>query len=395
MTYRAAIFRRNAEAVFVYPIVWLGKLLSPFFALKTKHEIFIFSPSADIGGSVKVNYDLCSCFSNKYPLVIFSKRPKNNEFLHHFQIPNVRSIDLSRYVDYKWYHVVNIFYRGVVASWINQVEKPVVIGGESLYFYKVLPHIKRSALCADVCHLNTWFDYSQRFIKELDARVFSTPAIKRDAEELYRKNHISEEYSRRLHFIDNKVDIPEYVKTKNEKLCVVYVGRGALQKRVHLIASIAKKMFEMKSNVEFSFVGDVEKVIDPDDCPYAKFYGNIKDKEKMNEIYSGSDVLLLTSAYEGLPIAVMEMMAHGRVVVSTAVDGIPDYIHDGENGFLLQNDPDENIIVEQGILVLQQLAANRQLLEEVGKNSWLYAKRHFSGETFCKSYRSLLFHGMN
>ncbi len=395
MTYRSAIFKKNIEAIFVYPIVWLGKLLSPFFALKTKHEVFIFSPAADIGGSIKVNYDLCNCFADKHPLVIFSKRPKNNEFLDHFQMSGVRIIDLHRLVDYKWYHFINIFYRGIVASWIGKVHNPVVIGGESLYFYKVLPHIKKNAFCADICHLNTWFDYSQRFIKDLDARVFSTPSIKRDLEALYRENHIPEEYFHRLHFIDNKVDIPEYVQTKNENLSVVYVGRGAPQKRVHIVAAIAKRMHEMKSNIEFSFVGDVEKVIDPNGYPYAKFYGNIKDKAKMDEVYSTSDVLLLTSAYEGLPIAVMEMMAHGRVVVSTAVDGIPDYIHNSDNGFLLQNDPDENKILEQGVLVLQKLADNRALLEEVGRNSWLYARRHFSGEAFCESYRSLLFHEEN
>ena len=64
---------------------------------------------------------------------------------------------------------------------------------------------------------------------------------------------------------------------------------------------------------------------------------------------------LLTSAYEGLPIAVMEMMAHGKVVVSTAVDGIPDYITNGENGFLLENNTDENKIIEEGISVLKIL----------------------------------------
>ena len=66
----------------------------------------------------------------------------------------------------------------------------MVIGGESLFFYKVLPHIKKSATRADICHLNTWFNYSQAFIKDMDARIFSTPQLKRDAEELYQKNNL-------------------------------------------------------------------------------------------------------------------------------------------------------------------------------------------------------------
>ena len=390
MTYKTAIIKRNIEAVFIFPFVWLGKICSPLFSLKTHHQVFIFSPSADIGGSVKVNYDLCACLAEKSPLVIFSKKPKNNEFLDQFKIKGVRTIDLHRYVDNKWYHFVNLFYRGVIASWINKVENPVVIGGESLYFYKVLPHVKKNAVRADICHLNTWFNYTQQFIRDLDVRIFSTAKLKRDAEALYKKNNLPLPLYSRLHFIDNKVNIPEQFQNSNSTLSVVFIGRGAPQKRIHIIAAIAKKFYEMKTNIHFSFVGDVDKIINPADYPYATFYGNIKDADKMEEIYRSTDVLLLTSAYEGLPIAVMEMMAHGKVVVSTAVDGIPDYITNGENGFLLNNSNDEAKIIAEGVTVLQYLADNKFILEKVGNKSRRYAEEHFSGKTFCEKYRNVL-----
>lgn len=391
MTYRTAILKRNLEAIAMYPFVLLGKLMSPFFRLKKEHKIFIFSPSADIGGSVQVNIDLCSCFANQSPLVIFSKKPKNNEFLPFFHIEGVTTIDLHRYVDNKLYHFLNFFYRGVVASWINKTENPIVLGGESLFFYKVLPHIKKDAKRIDICHLNTWFNYTQAFIKDLDARIFSTKKLKQDAESLYKKNNLPEEYYLRLYFFDNKVNIPPRSLKITPTLEVVFIGRGAPQKRVHLIAAIAQKMHEMSTDIHFSFVGDVDRVIDITSYPYCTFYGNVKDRNKMQDIYNKSDVLLLTSAYEGLPIAVMEMMAHGKVVVSTAVDGIPDYITDGENGFLIKNDPEENKIIQEGILILNKLVHDRPLLEAVGTKSYLYAQQHFSGKTFCENYGKILF----
>src|SRR6185312_3969845 len=198
-----------------------------------------------------------------------------------FNIEGIKTIDLHKYVDNKLYHFINFFYRGVVASWINKAASPVVIGGESLFFYKVLPHIKKEATCADVCHLNTWFNYSQAFIKDLDARIFSSPQLKRDAESLYKKNDIPEAYYNRLFFIDNKIDIPEDVQPVNETLQVVFIGRGAPQKRVHIIAAIAKRMNDMSDNIHFSFVGDVEKIIDPAEYTYCTFYGNVKDKKQM------------------------------------------------------------------------------------------------------------------
>lgn len=391
MTYRQAILKRRLEAILAFPFVLLGKLLSPFFSLKTKHRIFIFCPSADIGGANKVNADLCSCVADQFPLVIFSKKPKNNEFLSLFQIEGVRTIDLHRFVDNKLYHFVNFFYRGVISSWINKVENPVVVGGESLFFYKILPYIKKEARFIEISHLNTWFNYTQSFVKDIDVRIFSTSKLKRDAESLYQKNNLPQEFYSRLLFIDNMVKVPELFENKNQNLEVVFIGRGAPQKRVHIIAAIAKELHDQKSNIHFSFVGDVEKIFNPIEYPYCTFYGNIRDRNKMEDIYKNSDVLLLTSAFEGLPIAVMEMMAYGKIVVSTAIDGIPDYITQGVNGFLLENNPDENKIIEEGISVLKTLANNKNLLEKIGKNSRIYAEQHFSGKVFCEKYREVLF----
>jgi glycosyltransferase involved in cell wall biosynthesis len=390
VTYKAAVFKTKIERILAYPFVMFGKFSSFFFPLKSHHQLFIFSPSADIGGSIRVNADLCKCLADKSPLVIFSKKPKNNEFIHLFKIEGVRTIDLHRYVDNKLYHFINFFFRGVISTWINKAQHPVIVGGESLFFYKVLPYIKKESRRIDICHLNTWFNYSQAFLNYLDARVFSTEKIKRDAANLYKRNNLPAKYFSRLHFIDNKIDIPTYVKSKNEILSVVYIGRGAPQKRVHLIAAIAKKMFDAKIKIHFSFVGDVEKVVNPSDLPFATFYGNIQDKNKMEKIYQESDVLLLTSAYEGLPLVVMEMMAYGKVIVSTAVGGIPDYIQDGENGFLIENANDENRIVDSGVKVLSNLVGNESLLEKIGEANRKYAEGHFSEQAFCKNYRNVL-----
>jgi glycosyltransferase involved in cell wall biosynthesis len=48
-----------------------------------------------------------------------------------------------------------------------------------------------------------------------------------------------------------------------------------------------------------------------------------------------SDVLLLPSQLEGLPVAILEAMAAGVVVITTPVGAIPDAIVDGETGLLV------------------------------------------------------------
>jgi glycosyltransferase involved in cell wall biosynthesis len=85
----------------------------------------------------------------------------------------------------------------------------------------------------------------------------------------------------------------------------------------------------------------------------------------------------------------MDMMARGKIVISTAVDGIPDYITHMENGLLI-TEKEETKIIQQGVELLKLLIANPELKREIGRKSYQYAVKHFSGETFCQSYRKIL-----
>lgn len=389
MTYPASVAKRNFELVLMFPFVLLGKLAGTIFPLRTKHTIFLFFPSADIGGAVRVNADITHCIKDQKPLLIFSKKPKNNQFRHLFEMEGVRILDLHKYVDNKWFHFVNFFFRGVLAAWINKVENPVVFGGQSIFFYKIIPHLKKNSKRIELSHVNSWMNFSMAFIKYINLRIFSTPKIRRDFESQYRENNIPARYFERLIFIDNKVEIPPLQEISNQVLEVLYVGRGAPQKRVHLVAEIAKQLHERNQPVHFSFVGDVEKMIPVSGYEYCTFYGSVTNETALHNIYHRSDVLILTSQYEGLPIVVMEIMARGKIVLSTAVDGIPDYITHLENGLLI-TETAETKIVEQAITLLELLLSSPQLKKTIGHNSYNSALQHFSGEKFCTSYRQLL-----
>lgn len=60
--------------------------------------------------------------------------------------------------------------------------------------------------------------------------------------------------------------------------------------------------------------------------------GEIKD---MAQLLSAIDLQVISSAWEGLPMTLLEGMAMEKPVVTTAVGGIPDVVEDGRNGRLV------------------------------------------------------------
>jgi glycosyltransferase involved in cell wall biosynthesis len=390
MTYKQSIWKLRIEQTLMFPFVLAGRAYGRLFPLQTKRNVFLFFPSADIGGAPQVNADITRCIQDSKPLIIFSKKPRNNKFRELFDIDGVGILDLHPQIDHKIFHFVNFFYRGVLATCINRAVNPVVFGGESLFFYKVIPYLNKDVRVLELCHLDTWFPYTIGFIDRINIRIFSTQKLKDSVVALYQKNHISEQLYKRLNFVENAIDIPEYSARSNPQLEVVFIGRGSPQKRVHLAVAIARIMHEKGAPAHFSFVGDVENMISPADFPYCRFYGNVRDEEKLESIYQQSDVLLMTSLNEGLPVVVMKMMAHGKVVLSTAINAIPDYIVHNQNGLLISA-TDEQAIVEEAVRWLEFLLENPELRSTMGKRSREIAFQKFNRETFCRQYHRLFF----
>ena len=378
-----------AELVIMYPFVLMGKIYATLRPLKTKHKVFLLYPNADIGGSIQVNIDLANCLKDKNPLIIFSKKGKNNQFKYKYDKLNLKIFDIHKMIDNKLFHFMNFIYRGIIAKWAEQQKIEAVIGGECIYFYKVIPHLSKEINRIEILHVDKWNKYTIEFIDQISTRVFSTEKLKDKIEKQYLENKIPENYFSKLHFIENALEIAEYPNNSNNILQIYFIGRGALQKRVHLVAEIAKNIHQTNKPIKFNFVGDVDKIINPALYPYCNFHGSINDESALEEIYQKSDVLIMTSSYEGLPVVVMQMMAHGKVVVSTNVNSIPDYIIHNQNGLLI-NATNELDIIKQGVDHILTLYENPALRKTFGEKSKQIAKEKFSTEIFCKKYNNLV-----
>jgi glycosyltransferase involved in cell wall biosynthesis len=72
----------------------------------------------------------------------------------------------------------------------------------------------------------------------------------------------------------------------------------------------------------------------------ARFVGPL-DRNGVLELFRAADASLLSSSWENFPHTVVESLAVGTPVISTAVGGVPEVVTDGENGLLVPaGDPD-------------------------------------------------------
>jgi len=59
-------------------------------------------------------------------------------------------------------------------------------------------------------------------------------------------------------------------------------------------------------------------------------------RDDVDQLLKISDLFVMSSLWEGLPIALLEAMASGSVIISTAVGGISEVIKNYDNGILIQ-----------------------------------------------------------
>jgi glycosyltransferase involved in cell wall biosynthesis len=99
------------------------------------------------------------------------------------------------------------------------------------------------------------------------------------------------------------------------------------------------------------------------------------------ELTSRAAIFALPSRCEGTPRVVLEAMAAGVPVVGSNVDGIPSYVRDGENGFLVPvNDVDA--LADR----LRLLLSDEELRARMGSKGYEMAHTEFSERAYVERF---------
>lgn len=151
---------------------------------------------------------------------------------------------------------------------------------------------------------------------------------------------------------------------------VLTLGRLGQRKGTYDILKAAPQVIAGCPDAEFQVGGDGDVEAVRTAAQEAGLAGHFKvlgwvAGEQKETCLAEAKVFLLPSYHEGLPVAILEAMAHGLPVVTTPVGGIPETVSDGVNGLLIP--PGEPSAIAGAVLRLlqddplaQRLAANGQ-----------------------------------
>lgn len=86
------------------------------------------------------------------------------------------------------------------------------------------------------------------------------------------------------------------------------------------------------------------------------------DAQERDRLLAASDMFVLPSYAEGLPMSILEAMAWGLPTICTPVGSVHEYVKDGVNGLLVQ--PGQ---IDALARAIEQLAADRELRSRLGR----------------------------
>ena len=143
--------------------------------------------------------------------------------------------------------------------------------------------------------------------------------------------------------------VKKYCLPENAKFASI-IGRVTPIKNHDMFLDIAKKLITKHDDLYFLVVGDGDLFEEVKTKISARKLGDkiimtgmIQD---MSTIYSLTDIVLLTSKNEGTPVALIEAMSQSKLVFSTNVGGVSDFIKQGINGFYFEQSDVDGFVSE-------------------------------------------------
>lgn len=189
--------------------------------------------------------------------------------------------------------------------------------------------------------------------------------------------------------------VPTYDKNMYNKsaMNVLFLGRLGQRKGAYDLLECIKQIDgRIPSEVKFYLCGDgeideVNKRVESMGIGHRIAHVGWIDAAQKKEIFANTMINVLPSYNEGLPMTILETMAYGIPNVSTRIASIPEVIHDGETGYIIEPGDKEKLSA-----ILIKLICERELRESISSNSYEFITRYFDFASHSKMLKQIYQH---
>jgi glycosyltransferase involved in cell wall biosynthesis len=194
-------------------------------------------------------------------------------------------------------------------------------------------------------------------------------------------------------FRDMPSDAPAPWLARGDK-AVLFVGRLSAPKGIYDLFDAIPRVLERHPESKFVLVGVAERdALEPVIRAEAErrgiasriaFLGSLEGREKAAAFVT-SRMIVVPSWTEAFPLVIPEAMAAGLPVIATTVGAIPDFVKDGEDGFLIA--PKDPQMLAHSIC---RLLDDEELRQRISKRVRERAPREFAIEVGCSTVAKLV-----
>ncbi|WP_394555812.1 glycosyltransferase family 1 protein (plasmid) [Priestia aryabhattai] len=334
------------------------------------HKVDIISPNQFSTSKVKqfremVTPNLKHFFTKRYGS--YNDRILNHKRLIYVYEKMLETIDLEKY---DILHAQDLFTANILGRFNEFYNKPLFYTPHGMFTSNRLRFniIKKGSVEeAYFTELeNKAIQYASHIIVLSDS--FREPLIKLGAK------------SKNITTVITGIDYPnnqrEKLETSTSNLVITCVARlGPRKGHNHLFEALAR-LKKYTSNVEVLIVGDgqmrekLEKQKKALGLSMVKFLGS---RDDVPSILNKTDIFVLPTINDSLPLSIIEAMHSGTAVISTNCGGIPELIKHNKTGIIVE--PGDT---EQLAHALKFLIKNKEVRNKMSTNGKIHAKNHLT-----------------
>lgn len=167
-----------------------------------------------------------------------------------------------------------------------------------------------------------------------------------------------------IDIVENLVSPPNLEKCKiNNKVHLLFLGLICNDKGIFDLIEVIhqnENFLKNKMILHIGGNGDIKKLetlINKYQLNDWVIYEGWVSGDNKNKLLQKSDIFILPSYIEGLPMSIIEAMTYGKPIISTNVGGIPELIENGINGILFN--PGDKLMMKHAITELIDNANKR------------------------------------